>query len=293
MDIKAYLEAHKNQVESWLQDLLVSPNKEYEKLYEAMNYSLLLGGKRIRPSLTMTILEAFGCQPADYKEILCALECIHTYSLVHDDLPAMDNDDYRRGKLTNHKVYGEGMAILAGDGLLTAAFQLVATNRAATADQLLAVIQVLATCAGPEGMVGGQAFDLMSEGQHIPLDELKVLHRGKTGALFSASVEIGLILAQVDSRAYGDFMTYADHLGLLFQITDDILDVTGTVEDLGKTPGSDLRQDKSTYVSLLGLTRAKEEAARVAVAAKASIQGHQANIESLEALVDYLLIRSH
>ena len=205
----------------------------------------------------------------------------------------MDNDDYRRGKLTNHKVYGEGMAILAGDGLLTAAFQLVATNRAATADQLLAVIQVLATCAGPEGMVGGQAFDLMSEGQHIPLDELKVLHRGKTGALFSASVEIGLILAQVDSRAYGDFMTYADHLGLLFQITDDILDVTGTVEDLGKTPGSDLRQDKSTYVSLLGLTRAKEEAARVAVAAKASIQGHQANIESLEALVDYLLIRSH
>lgn len=179
MDIKAYLEAHKNQVESWLQDLLVSPNKEYEKLYEAMNYSLLLGGKRIRPSLTMTILEAFGCQPADYKEILCALECIHTYSLVHDDLPAMDNDDYRRGKLTNHKVYGEGMAILAGDGLLTAAFQLVVTNRAATADQLLAVIQVLATCAGPEGMVGGQAFDLMSEGQHIPLDELKVLHREK------------------------------------------------------------------------------------------------------------------
>lgn len=293
MDIKAYLEAHKNQVESWLQGLLVSPNKEYEKLYDAMNYSLLLGGKRIRPSLTMTILEAFGRQSADYKEILCALECIHTYSLVHDDLPAMDNDDYRRGKLTNHKVYGEGMAILAGDGLLTAAFQLVAANRIAKADQVLAVIQVLARCAGPEGMVGGQAFDLMSEGQHIPLDELKVLHQGKTGALFSASVEIGLILAQVDSRAYDDFMTYADHLGLLFQITDDILDVTGTVEDLGKTPGSDLRQDKSTYVSFLGLTGAKEEAARVAAAAKASIQGHQANIESLEALVDYLLIRSH
>ncbi|MCF0155427.1 MAG: polyprenyl synthetase family protein [Veillonella sp.] len=293
MDIKVYLNSHKDQVETWLEGLLVSPNTEYSRLYEAMNYSLLLGGKRIRPSLTMAVLEAFGLATEPYKEILCAMECIHTYSLIHDDLPAMDNDDFRRGKPTNHKAYGEGMAILAGDGLLTAAFQLAASCQGARPDQLIAIIRVLATCAGPEGMVGGQAFDLMSEGQHIPLEELKVLHRGKTGALFLASVEIALILADAEPKVYQDFMVYADRLGLLFQITDDILDITGTVEELGKTPGSDLRQDKSTYVSLLGLEGAKEEAARVADKAKASIAGHTANTEALEALVDYLMTRTH
>lgn len=293
MDIKHYLEGHKDLVESWLKGALTSPNKEYARLYEAMNYSLLLGGKRIRPSLTMTVLEAFGLSPEPYKEILCAMECIHTYSLIHDDLPAMDNDDFRRGKPTNHKVYGEGMAILAGDGLLTAAFQLVASNKKAKADDLIRIISTMATCAGPEGMVGGQAFDLLSEGQHIPLEELKVLHRGKTGALFSASVEIGLILAGVDDQVHQDFMEYADKLGLLFQITDDILDVVGTVEELGKTPGSDLRQDKSTYVSLLGLDGAKAEAASVAQAAKAAITHHDAHTEALEAIVDYLMTRTY
>lgn len=293
MDITHYLDGHKKLVESWLSGALQAPNVEYAPLYEAMNYSLLLGGKRIRPSLTMTVLEAFGLAPETYKEILCAMECIHTYSLIHDDLPAMDNDDFRRGKPTNHKVYGEGMAILAGDGLLTAAFQLVASNKDAKAEDLIRIISTMATCAGPEGMVGGQAFDLLSEGKHIPLEELKVLHRGKTGALFSASVEIGLILAGVGPQVHKDFMDYADKLGLLFQITDDILDVVGTVEVLGKTPGSDLRQDKSTYVSLLGLEGAKAEAAAVAKAAKVAITGHDAHTEALEAIVDYLMTRTY
>jgi len=293
MNIKEYLANEKKEIESWLTNLLQSPNKEYETLYRAMNYSLLLGGKRIRPIVTMTVLRAFGIDPKPYQSILCALECIHTYSLIHDDLPAMDNDDYRRGKLTNHKVYGEGLAILAGDGLLTEAFSLAAQNQAASPKPLLTIIQILSRDAGPAGMVGGQAFDLLSEGQHLPLKELQLLHRGKTGALFNASVEIGLVLADVEEVVYKDFMYYADRLGLLFQITDDILDVTGTIEELGKTPGSDVRQDKSTYVSLLGLEGAKQEALNVSNQAVSAIQKHPVNTEVLEALVDYLVTRTH
>ena len=184
---KDYLASSKQHIEQWLGEVLTSPNQEFKPLYESMNYSLMQGGKRIRPILSKAVLEMLHKDPADYKEFLCAMECIHTYSLVHDDLPAMDNDDYRRGNLTNHKVYGEGMAILAGDGLLTYAFQLMTENKTATPQQKIEAIQCVATAAGPEGMVGGQAFDMLSENKHIPLEELKVLHSGKTGALFNAS----------------------------------------------------------------------------------------------------------
>ena len=228
--LKTYLETSKQSIEHWLSTVLNSPIPEYKRLYESMNYSLLQGGKRIRPILTKAVLDAMKVDASLYKEFLCALECIHTYSLIHDDLPAMDNDDYRRGNLTNHKVYGDGMAILAGDGLLTYAFQLCSENTTASAEQKIKAIQCLATAAGPEGMVGGQAFDLLSEGKHIPLEELKVLHSGKTGALFNAAIELGLILSNADQAKYAAYMTYANCLGLLFQITDDILDVTGTIE---------------------------------------------------------------
>ena len=260
---KEYLASSKQTVEQWLGEILTSPNQEFKPLYESMTYSLMQGGKRIRPILSKAVLEMLHKDPADYKEFLCAMECIHTYSLVHDDLPAMDNDDYRRGNLTNHKVYGEGLAILAGDGLLTYAFQLMTANKKASAQEKLDAIQCVATAAGPEGMVGGQAFDMLSEDKHIPLEELKVLHRGKTGALFNASVELGLILGNADTATRTALMEYANCLGLLFQITDDILDVTGTIEELGKTPGSDIRQHKSTYVSLLGVEGAKEQASSV------------------------------
>ena len=188
--LKTYLETSKQSIEQWLSIVLKPPIPEYKQLYEAMNYSLLQGGKRIRPILTKAVLDAMKLDASLYKEFLCALECIHTYSLIHDDLPAMDNDDYRRGNLTNHKVYGDGMAILAGDGLLTYAFQLCSENTTASAEQKIKAIQCLATSAGPAGMVGGQAFDLLSEGKHIPLEELKVLHSGKTGALFNAAIEL-------------------------------------------------------------------------------------------------------
>ena len=291
--LKTYLETSKQSIEQWLSTVLNSPIPEYKRLYEAMNYSLLQGGKRIRPILTKAVLEAMKVDASLYKEFLCALECIHTYSLIHDDLPAMDNDDYRRGSLTNHKVYGDGMAILAGDGLLTYAFQLCSENTTASAEQKIKAIQCLATAAGPEGMVGGQAFDLLSEGKHIPLEELKVLHSGKTGALFNAAIELGLILSNADQAKYAAYMTYANCLGLLFQITDDILDVTGTIEELGKTPGSDIRQDKSTYVSLLGLDEARNEAHAVAQKAHAALATIEDDTHILSAIIDYLMDRTH
>ena len=291
--LKTYLETSKQSIEHWLSAVLHSPIPEYKRLYEAMNYSLLQGGKRIRPILTKAVLDAMKVDASLYKEFLCALECIHTYSLIHDDLPAMDNDDYRRGNLTNHKVYGDGMAILAGDGLLTYAFQLCTENTTASAEQKIKAIQCLATAAGPEGMVGGQAFDLLSEGKHIPLEELKVLHSGKTGALFNAAIELGLILSNADQAKYTAYMTYANCLGLLFQITDDILDVTGTIEELGKTPGSDIRQDKSTYVSLLGLDEARNEAHIVAQKAHAALAAIEDDTHILSAIIDYLMDRTH
>ena len=291
--LKTYLESSKQSIEQWLSTVLNSPIPEYKRLYESMNYSLLQGGKRIRPILTKAVLDAMKVDASLYKEFLCALECIHTYSLIHDDLPAMDNDDYRRGNLTNHKVYGDGMAILAGDGLLTYAFQLCTENTTASAEQKIKAIQCLATAAGPEGMVGGQAFDLLSEGKHIPLEELKILHSGKTGALFNAAIELGLILSNADQAKYAAYMTYANCLGLLFQITDDILDVTGTIEELGKTPGSDIRQDKSTYVSLLGLDEARNEAHAVAQKAHAALATIEDDTHILSAIIDYLMDRTH
>ena len=291
--VKQYLIDSKYIVEGWLETLLVSPNEEYKKLYEAMNYSLLQGEKRIRHILTKAVLESLGATVEPYKEYVCAMECIHTYSLIHDDLPAMDNDDYRRGNLTNHKVYGDGMAILAGDGLLSYAFQLAAQNKNATPEQAVKAISIIATAAGPEGMVGGQAFDLQSEGKHLPLQELQVLHKGKTGALFAASVELGLVLGHADQKSYEAYMTYANALGLLFQITDDILDITGTIEELGKTPGSDLKLDKSTYVSLLGLDGARQEAQRVADTAKQALLSTNHSTDILIGLIDYLLERSN
>ena len=290
---KEYLAASKQNIEQWLGEVLTSPNQEFKPLYESMNYSLMQGGKRIRPILSKAVLEMLHKDPADYKEFLCAMECIHTYSLVHDDLPAMDNDDYRRGNLSNHKVYGEGLAILAGDGLLTYAFQLMTANNKASAQDKLDAIQCVAIAAGPEGMVGGQAFDMLSEDKHIPLEELKVLHRGKTGALFNASVELGLILGNADTVTRTALMEYANCLGLLFQITDDILGVTGTIEELGKTPGSDIRQHKSTYVSLLGLEGAKEQASSVGKQAHEALNSVSYDTSILAALIDYLLKRTN
>ena len=290
--LKEYLEQSKADIEKYLSSVLESPNAEYARLYESMKYSLLMGGKRIRPIITKAVIESLGGSWDSYKDVVCAIELIHTYSLIHDDLPAMDNDDYRRGKLTNHRVYGDGMAILAGDGLLTYAFELVSKHTELSAEQVVRIIHALAKGAGPSGMVGGQAFDLQSEGKFLPLNELVVLHKGKTGALFSAAVEIGLIIMDAPTAVREAYLRYADHLGLLFQITDDILDVVGTQEELGKTPGSDERQHKATYVSILGLDTAKERAQEVANLALTALHDSNKTSPVLEGLVQYLMDRT-
>ena len=290
--LKEYLQQSKADIENYLSSVLTSPNEEYAKLYESMNYSLLMGGKRIRPIITKAVIESLGGAWDAYKDVVCAIELIHTYSLIHDDLPAMDNDDYRRGKLTNHRVYGDGMAVLAGDGLLTYAFELVSHHKELSPTQVVQIIRCLAKGAGPSGMVGGQAFDLQSEGKFLPLEELVVLHKGKTGALFSAAVEIGLIVMNAPNSVRDAYLRYADHLGLLFQITDDILDVVGTQEELGKTPGSDERQHKATYVSILGLDTAKERAQEVANLALTALHDSNQTSPVLEGLVQYLMERT-
>lgn len=290
--LKEYLTESKKEIEAYLTQVLTSPNEEYSRLYESMNYSLLMGGKRIRPIITKAVIEALGGSWEAHKDVICAIELIHTYSLIHDDLPAMDNDDYRRGKLTNHRVYGDGMAVLAGDGLLTYAFELVSKNTSLQPEQIVAIIQSLAKGAGPSGMVGGQSFDLESEGKELPLEELVVLHKGKTGALFTTAVEIGLIIMNAPADLRASYLSYADYLGLLFQITDDILDVVGTQEELGKTPGSDERQHKATYVSILGLEEAKARAQEVADLALQALQTSNRTSPVLEGLITYLMERT-
>ena len=290
--LKEYLTKSKKEIETYVSQILTSPNKEYSRLYESMNYSLLMGGKRIRPIITKAVIEALGGSWEAHKDVICAIELVHTYSLIHDDLPAMDNDDYRRGKLTNHRVYGDGMAVLAGDGLLTYAFELVSKNTSLQPEQIVDIIQSLAKGAGPSGMVGGQSFDLESEGKELPLEELVVLHKGKTGALFTTAVEIGLIIMNAPADLRASYLSYADYLGLLFQITDDILDVVGTQEELGKTPGSDERQHKATYVSILGLEEAKARAQEVADLALQALQTSNRTSPVLEGLITYLMERT-
>ena len=261
------------------------------KLGAAMEYSLMAGGKRMRPMLLMAAADAVGGKGTDYLTAGCAMEMIHTYSLIHDDLPAMDNDDYRRGKLTNHKVYGDGMAILAGDALLTLAFEVVLRQEAEPSVKLV-VLKEFDLAAGQSGMVGGQAMDLEAEGQKIDMDTLKRLHMGKTGALFHAAIRSGAMLAGASEEELAALTTYADKFGLAFQITDDILDVTGDEAVIGKPVGSDERNDKSTYVTLTSLDEARklaQETVEGAVAALAPL-GEKAGF--LRELVEYLLKRN-
>lgn len=263
-----------------------------EQLCSSMKYSLTAGGKRLRPILLMAAADVAGGRGEDFIQVACAIEMIHTYSLIHDDLPAMDNDDYRRGKLTNHKVYGEAMAILAGDALLTQAFEVMLRQPGVPADVLLKVVREMAIAAGPNGMVGGQAIDLESEGKHIPMETLKKLHMGKTGALFRAAIRSGAILAGADEKQLADLTAYADAFGLAFQITDDILDVVGNEAIIGKPVGSDERNDKSTYVTLTSLETARELAAQVVADGVKALEGFGDKAVFLRELLESLLARN-
>ena len=262
-----------------------------ENLKQAMEYSLMAGGKRLRPCLLMAAADATGSDGEQFVKVASEIEMIHTYSLIHDDLPAMDNDDWRRGKLTNHKVFGEATAILAGDALLTLAFEVIIRQSNVPPTVLLAVLEEISTAAGAAGMVGGQSIDLRSAGSQIDLPTLKLMYLGKTGALFRAAIRSGALLAEASSKKLNELTRYADAFGLAFQITDDILDVTGNDEILGKSTGSDAKNDKATFVSLTSIDEAKHYAQEAVDEATDALRYFGSEADFLRELVQYLIDR--
>lgn len=293
-DLAAYLKEKKARVDEALERFLPQITGLEARVVEAARYSLLAGGKRIRPILCIAAHDALkGNSPALYH-VACALEMIHTYSLIHDDLPAMDNDDFRRGKPTNHKVFGEGVAILAGDLLLTYAFELIsrAGHDGVDAGVLLRVIRLIAEAAGFRGMIGGQVIDLECEGKDdVDLATIEYMHTKKTGALLTASLLSGALLGGANSEELERFARYGHHFGLAFQITDDLLDLTGDFDQMGKSPGSDLQKNKKTYPALVGIQESRKAAEEHVKKAVEAIEVFGRQAEPLKAIALYLLER--
>lgn len=266
-----------------------------EKIYESMRYSLMAGGKRLRPILCLASCELFGGTLEMAMPTACAMEMIHTMSLIHDDLPAMDNDDYRRGKLTNHKVYGDDIAILAGDGLLSYAFEFIASRTENVPPQrVLQVISRLGHAVGATGLVGGQVVDLDSEGlTDVSEETLTFIHTHKTGALLEVSVVSGAILAGASESDLSRLTRYSQNIGLAFQIIDDILDITSTTEILGKSAGKDVQAQKVTYPSLWGIEESQRKATQLVTDAKAELSVFGDKAEPLCSIADFITSRSH
>jgi geranylgeranyl diphosphate synthase, type II len=277
-------------VEDYLAGLGFSSASPTAGLDEAMRYSLLAGGKRIRPVLCLATARSAGAQPRDVLPAAAAIELVHTYSLIHDDLPAMDDDALRRGRPTSHVVYGEDVAILAGDGLFAEAIRLFCERQRGAPDRLLAALGELVAATGVDGMVGGQYLDVTA-GDQLGPDRLRELHGLKTGRLIAASVAVPLVLVGVGEPAREPYRRFADELGVLFQIVDDILDVTGSDEELGKPRGSDERMGKPTYVSVFGLDRARELAAESHASARAALAEVDGEAADLERIADFILER--
>ena len=293
LDLKAYLESRRETVDAALDRVLPPEDAPPSTVHRAMRYSVLAGGKRLRPILVIAGAEAVGGRPDQVMETACALELIHTYSLIHDDLPAMDDDDYRRGRLTNHKVFGDAIAILAGDALLTLAFRLIAENAARVADASVVchVIAQVADAAGTSGMVAGQVVDIESEGKTITADTLDFIHTHKTAALIRVAMLAGATLAGARPDAVTRIGEAGQRLGLAFQIVDDILDVEGTLAELGKTAGSDERKKKVTYPAYHGIEASRRRARELIAEAKAALAPLGPPTEPLRALADYVLER--
>lgn len=256
--LTSFIETNQPLIEKTLHEL-IKDLEGPQPLKDAMLYSLQAGGKRIRPLYTLAVLQELDIHNEDAIIVASTIEMIHTYSLIHDDLPAMDNDDLRRGKPTNHKVFGEALAILAGDALVTLAFGIIARLKNISPDLKIDLIDKLSFSAGAEGMVGGQVLDMLGEGQTLTLEQLEEVHLNKTGALLSYSILAGAIITNVSEEIRSALERYAFHIGLAFQIQDDILDVEGTSEQLGKTAGKDLKSEKNTYPSILTMEGAKKE----------------------------------
>jgi geranylgeranyl diphosphate synthase, type II len=294
MDIKKYLEHKRQDVDRFLESAMPAEDAPPATLHKAMRYSLFAGGKRVRPILAIASCEAIAGSSPSILPVASALELIHTYSLIHDDLPAMDNDDYRRGKLTNHKVFGEAMAILAGDALLTMAFDLVSRPELANGLDPRAqvrVIQELAAGSGNAGMVGGQVADIEAEGKDIDLATLEGMHRWKTGKLIRASVRIGGIVGGATAQQLDRLTAYAEDVGLAFQIADDVLNVTGTREELGKDANTDASRGKKTYPAFFGVDGARKLAEERVASAVQHLKDFDKKADPLRELALYITAR--
>jgi geranylgeranyl diphosphate synthase type II len=295
MDLKAYLKEQSGRIDAALDRYLPRETELPHSVHKAMRYSIFAGGKRVRPILMLAACQAVGGNTDRAIPAACAMEMIHTYSLIHDDLPAMDDDDFRRGNPTNHKVFGEAVAILAGDALLTEAFKLTSDPRFAggcDATARLAVIHEIATCAGSYGMVGGQVVDMESEGTpDIDLPTVQYIHTHKTGALIKASVVAGALLGGADEKSLAAITRYGEAVGLAFQIADDILDIEGTTEEIGKDAGSDQARGKATYPAVIGLAAAKEEASNMMDEAMRALEIFGAEADPLREIARYIVQR--
>jgi geranylgeranyl diphosphate synthase type II len=292
-DLPAYLADRRKRVDDALERALPAESVPPSTIHRAMRYSVFAGGKRLRPILVIAGAEAVGAPAERVMPTACALEMIHTYSLIHDDLPAMDDDDYRRGRLTNHKVFGDAVAILAGDGLLTLAFRTIAGNAAQVGDATLvcAAVAEIADAAGTQGMVGGQVVDIESEGKTITPETLEYIHVHKTAALIRGSLRVGAMLGGGDDAAVAAITRGGDRLGLAFQIVDDILDVEGNLAELGKTAGSDVRKKKATYPAIHGLETSHGKARELIADAVAALAPLGPAADPIRALAHYVIER--
>jgi geranylgeranyl diphosphate synthase, type II len=296
MSFIEYLEQKRRDVERFLESVMPSENLPPTNLHRAMRYSLFAGGKRIRPILALAAHEAAGGSSAAILPCAASLELIHTYSLIHDDLPAMDNDDYRRGKPTNHKVFGEALAILAGDALLTMAFDLMSRTDLMNGLEPLAqirVVQEVAMGAGNAGMVAGQVADIEAEGKDIDLTALEAMHRWKTGKLIRAAVRVGGIVGGADRRSLEDLTKYAEEVGLAFQIADDVLNVVGSLEQLGKEVNTDVSRGKKTYPTFFGVEGARKLAEERVESAISHLKNFDTKADPLRNLARYVIAREN
>jgi geranylgeranyl diphosphate synthase, type II len=292
--ITDYFNQQSARVEKWLERLLPASNQIPATIHEAMRYSTFAGGKRLRPALVITTGEVFGAPENALLPAACALEMIHTYSLIHDDLPAMDNDDLRRGRPTNHKVYGEAMAILAGDALLTQAFITLTNLEGVSAETKVRLIAEVAQAAGTvNALIGGQVLDIQNEGRSVTAEELDAIHRAKTGALIRCCVRVGAIIGGASESELEQLTQYAEKAGLAFQVADDVLDATATSEELGKTAGKDEAAQKATYVSLYGIETARQRAAQLCQEAISAVQSIGRETTQLEAIAQFIIERKN
>jgi len=293
VDLTVYLKSRQRLIDRALDRFLPKETAAPPTIHTAMRYSLFAGGKRLRPILCLAAAEGCGGRAAAALPLACAMECIHTYSLVHDDLPSMDNDDFRRGRATCHRVFGDGIAVLAGDALLTIAFEIAARARPTRRYSMAEILREIAVAAGSRKLIAGQVADLEAEGKTVSHDELRYIHENKTSAIITTSIRLGAMSANADAKKLRALTKFGHSLGLAFQIIDDILDVTQTSEKLGKSAGKDVTAQKATYPAVIGLDASRAEARRLTKNAQGALKIFDREAEPLRELANYLVAREY